>query len=135
MRQLSDEDLTRLRSHGRDDKEKTARPCSRCGTELLLYWHGPLGTAVWMELCPACDEHRPAARALTHWLRDANRDPAVLPQLFEDWETETMHAHGWARAQEPEAPPSPLPHPASDRADEAGHDMTHLRAVVVSFTP
>jgi hypothetical protein len=57
-----------------------------------------------MELCAACDAHRPAARAFIRWHRDADRDPKALPQLFQDWETETMHAHGWARAQEPEAP-------------------------------
>ncbi|MGW1041048.1 DUF6300 family protein [Streptomyces sp. NPDC002547] len=63
-----------------------------------------------MELCPACDAHRPAARAFIRWHRDADRDPAALPQLFEDWETETMHAHGWVRAQPSEAPAS-LPAP------------------------
>ncbi|MFE6904022.1 DUF6300 family protein [Streptomyces sp. NPDC057717] len=86
------------------------RPCSRCGGDLLLHWHGPLMTGVWMELCPACDVHRPAARAFIQWYRDADRDPTALPQLFEHWEAETMHAHGWSRAPQPEAPPSPPAH-------------------------
>ncbi|MFE7076479.1 hypothetical protein ACFU96_40970 [Streptomyces sp. NPDC057620] len=55
--------------------------------------------------------HKPAARAFIEWHRDPGRDPDALPQLFEDWETEVMHAHGWARATEPEAPPSPQVHP------------------------
>ncbi|WP_327675393.1 MULTISPECIES: DUF6300 family protein [unclassified Streptomyces] len=82
-------------------------PCSRCGTELLLHWHGPLMTGVWMELCPACDSGRPAARAFIQWYRNPDRDPKELPKLFEDWVTETMHAHGWVRAPEPDAPPGP----------------------------
>lgn len=105
---LSDEDLVRLRPDDRDnEEEEPTRPCSRCGGDLLLYWHGPLGTRVWMELCPACDVNRPAARAFIRWHRDTDRDPAVLPRLFEDWETETMHAHGWARADPPAVPASP----------------------------
>ncbi|MGA5442448.1 DUF6300 family protein [Streptomyces griseoincarnatus] len=103
---VSDDELAQLRPGKPDDEERT-RPCSLCGGDLLLYWHGPLATGVWMELCPACDAHRPAARAFIRWYRDADRDPADLPQLFEDWETETMHAHGWVRAQPPEAPASP----------------------------
>lgn len=67
-------------------------------------------TRVWMELCPACDARRPAARAFIQWHRDAARDPKALPQLFEDWETETMHTHGWARAPQPEPPASLPPH-------------------------
>lgn len=39
--------------------EPPARPCSRCGTELLLHWHGPLMTGVWMELCLARAARRP----------------------------------------------------------------------------
>jgi hypothetical protein len=105
--EVSDEELARMRPANRDDEEQLARPCSRCGSDLLLHWHGPLGTGVWMELCAACDARRPAARAFIRWHRDADRDPKALPQLFEDWETETMHAHGWARAQKPEAPFSP----------------------------
>ncbi|WP_221360890.1 DUF6300 family protein [Streptomyces beigongshangae] len=103
---VSDEELARLHPSDREE-DQPARPCSRCGGELLLHWHGPLMTRVWMELCPACDVHRPAARSFIRWYRDADRDPKALPQLFEDWETETMHAHGWARAQEPETPSSP----------------------------
>ncbi|MCX4657418.1 DUF6300 family protein [Streptomyces microflavus] len=57
---VSDEELARL---GQDDDEQPERPCSRCGALLLLDWHGPLMTGVWMELCPACDADRPAARA------------------------------------------------------------------------
>ncbi|MDI6521702.1 DUF6300 family protein [Streptomyces coelicoflavus] len=97
---VPDEELARLRP-ARDEDEQPVRPCSRCGTDLLLHWHGPLMTGIGMELCPACDAHRPAARAFIRWYRD----PKALPQLFEDWETETMHAHGWARAPQPDAPP------------------------------
>ncbi|MGW6145677.1 DUF6300 family protein [Streptomyces sp. NPDC055140] len=94
----------------RDKDEQPARPCSRCRGDLLLHWHGPLMTGVWMELCPACDAHRPAAHAFIQWHRDSDRDPKALPQLFGDWETETMHASGWARAPRPEAPSSPRAH-------------------------
>ncbi|MET7575185.1 DUF6300 family protein [Streptomyces sp. NPDC005492] len=76
-----------------------------------------------MELCAACDGHRPAARAFIRWHRDTDRDPQALPQLFEDWETETMHAHGWARAQPPEAPLSP---PAPTGADRPHTTRTRL---------
>ncbi|MFE2736248.1 DUF6300 family protein [Streptomyces sp. NPDC059349] len=51
-----------------------------CGSDLLLHCHGPLMTGVWMELCPACDAHRPAARAFIQWHRDSDRDPKALPQ-------------------------------------------------------
>lgn len=108
---VSDEELARMHPADRDDEEQPARPCSRCGSDLLLHWHGPLGTGVWMELCAACDAHRPAARAFIRWHRDSDRDPKALPQLFEDWETETMHAHGWARAPQLEPPTSPAPPP------------------------
>ncbi|MFJ6837354.1 DUF6300 family protein [Streptomyces sp. NPDC091209] len=57
-------------------------------------------TGVWIDLCPACDAHRPprpAAPAFIHWYRDPDRDLKALPQLFEDWETETMHTRGWSR--------------------------------------
>ncbi|MFJ8786972.1 DUF6300 family protein [Streptomyces sp. NPDC102476] len=92
-------------------QDQPARPCSRCGGELLLRWHGPLMTRVWMELCAACDARRPAARSFIRWYRHADRDPKALPQLFEDWETETMHAHGWARAPQFAPPESPAPPP------------------------
>ncbi|MFF9627256.1 DUF6300 family protein [Streptomyces griseosporeus] len=100
-------------SAGYDDDQALARLALRracCGTELLLHWHGPLMTGVWMELCPACDARRPAARAFIQWHRDPERDPKALPKLFEDWETETMHAPGWTRAPRPEAPPSSPTH-------------------------
>ncbi|MGW0885551.1 DUF6300 family protein [Streptomyces sp. NPDC002671] len=97
----------RLSPTGRDNDEPEDRPCSRCGGDLMLYWHGPLVTRVWMEFCPACDAHRPAVRAFIRWHRDPDRDPKALPQLFEDWETETMRAHGWVRARPPEAPDLP----------------------------
>ncbi|MFI0088365.1 DUF6300 family protein [Streptomyces bobili] len=45
------------------EDEQPVSPCSRCGTDLLLHWHGPLMMGVWMELCPACNARRPAARA------------------------------------------------------------------------
>jgi hypothetical protein len=64
-----------------------------------------------MEFCPACDGERPAARAFIHWHRDPDRDPKALPKLFEDWETETTHAHRRARAEQPEAPACPLAPP------------------------
>ncbi|MFJ8082766.1 DUF6300 family protein [Streptomyces sp. NPDC096205] len=63
-----------------------------------------------MQLCPACDARRPAARAFIQWYRDPDRDPTALPQPFEEWETETVHAHGWVRALQPEALPSPPVH-------------------------
>ncbi|MFE5753482.1 DUF6300 family protein [Streptomyces massasporeus] len=88
---------------------RTERPCSRCGGDLLLHWHGLLVTGVWMELRPACDAYRPAARALIRGYRDTDLDPKALPQLFEDWETETMHAHGWARAPRLAPPDGPTP--------------------------
>ncbi|WP_440581072.1 DUF6300 family protein [Streptomyces sp. PT19] len=106
---VSDEDLAQLHPEKNEDASPPRR-CSRCGTELLLHWHGPLMTRVWMELCPTCDARRPAAWAFIQWYRDPDRDPADLPQLFEAWETETMHAHGWTRVPQPEAPPSsPVP--------------------------
>jgi SAM-dependent methyltransferase len=98
---VSDEELLRL-SPAIARHVQPLRPCSRCGGDLLLQWNGPWGTGVWMELCPACDAERPAARALIRWHRDPGRDPKALPKLFEDWETETMHAHGWSRAEEQE---------------------------------
>ncbi|WP_405503233.1 DUF6300 family protein [Streptomyces niveus] len=106
---VSDEELARLHPVVRDGEERSAYQCSRCGTGLLLRWRGPLMTGVWMELCPACDAHRPAARFI-HWYRDPYRDPKALPMLFEDSETETMSAHGWAHTPQPEAPPSPAVH-------------------------
>ncbi|MFH9065655.1 DUF6300 family protein [Streptomyces coeruleorubidus] len=84
-----------------DRDERPLRPCSRCGGDLLLQWTGPWGTGVWMELCPACDADRPAAGAFIRWHRNPDRDPKALPKLFEDCETETMHAHGWSRAAQP----------------------------------
>ncbi|MEW2426345.1 DUF6300 family protein [Streptomyces nigra] len=106
---VPDEELARLHPV-RDEDEQPARPCSRCGTELLLHWHGPLMTGVWMELCTACDADRPAARAFIQWHHNPDRDPKALPALFEGWESETMHAHGWVRAPQSEAPPSPPAH-------------------------
>ncbi|WAU81449.1 DUF6300 family protein [Streptomyces sp. Qhu-G9] len=100
---------------GRDAEDEgerpTRRPGSRCGGDLMLHWHGPWGTGVWMELCPACDADWPVARAFIRWHRGPDRDPTILQGLFEDWETETMHAQGWSRAGEPEVPPAPLVHP------------------------
>ncbi|MFI0813455.1 DUF6300 family protein [Streptomyces echinatus] len=104
----SDDELARLYPV-RDGDAQKSRPCSRCGTELLLHWHGPLMTGVWMELCPACDAHRPAARTFIAWYRDPDRDPKALPALFEGWETETMLAHGWSRT--PPSTPAPSPRP------------------------
>ncbi|MFD9444191.1 DUF6300 family protein [Streptomyces sp. NPDC060006] len=77
-----------MRSTGDEDKEdKPARqPCSRCGGDLMLHWHDPWGTGVWMELCPACDADRPAARAFIDWRLNPDRDTTILPKLFEDGE-------------------------------------------------
>jgi hypothetical protein len=90
-----------------DGGDQPAWPCSRCHAELLLHWHGPLMTGVWMELCAACVAHRPAVRALIQWYRDSDRDSKALPRLFEDWEAETLHAHDWSRAPQSEVPPRP----------------------------
>ncbi|MEU6394805.1 hypothetical protein [Streptomyces sp. NPDC046939] len=40
-----DDELARLHPERVED-EQPARPCSRCGTELLLHWHAPLMTGV-----------------------------------------------------------------------------------------
>ncbi|MFI9772461.1 DUF6300 family protein [Streptomyces sp. NPDC052415] len=58
--------------------------------------NGPAMTGGWLELCPVCDADRPAATALIGWIRDSDRCPADLPQLFDDWESETMQALGWS---------------------------------------
>ncbi|WP_331726598.1 DUF6300 family protein [Streptomyces uncialis] len=108
---VSDEELARLHPAEDQGDGQPARPCSRCGGVLLLHWHGPLMTGVWMELCPACDARRPAASAFIRRYRDPDRDLSALPRLFGDWETETLHAHGWARAPEPATPPGPPVHP------------------------
>ncbi|MFC6849933.1 DUF6300 family protein [Streptomyces caelestis] len=95
------------------------RPCSRCGGDLLLQRNGPWGTGVWMKLCPACDADRPAAGAFIRWHRNPDRDPKALPKLFEEWETETMYAHGWSRAAQSRRLLARRPHPASRRVDKA----------------
>ncbi|MFJ6565659.1 DUF6300 family protein [Streptomyces sp. NPDC091412] len=59
--------------HSHADRQAD-RPCSRCGGDLLLHWHGPLMTSVWMELSPACDADRPAVSAFIRWHRDPARD-------------------------------------------------------------
>ncbi|OXZ02291.1 hypothetical protein BEH93_28950 [Streptomyces sp. 2R] len=62
---------------------------------------------------------RPSRRP--QWHRDAGRDPKALPQLFEDWETETMHAQGWVPPQ-PAAQPAARPgSPAPLRLVPRGH--------------
>ncbi|MFB7032200.1 MULTISPECIES: DUF6300 family protein [unclassified Streptomyces] len=107
---VTDEELARLDPYKDEDKQP-APPCSRCGGELLLHWPGPLITSLMLlELCPACDARRPAARVLIQWHRDTDRDPKALPQVFEDWETEALYARGWARAPQPEVPPRPAVH-------------------------
>ncbi|MEV4790166.1 DUF6300 family protein [Streptomyces tuirus] len=76
--------------------------CSRCGGDLPLQWNGPWGSGVWMELCPACDAGRPSAGTFIRRHPDrAKREPSGLRRLFQDWEAETMHAHGWARVEQP----------------------------------
>ncbi|MFH8470639.1 DUF6300 family protein [Streptomyces sp. NPDC017991] len=52
-------------------------PCSRCRGGLTLHWRGPWVSGVIIELCPACDAHKPAARAFLDW----HRDPRILPQF------------------------------------------------------
>ncbi|TKA06364.1 DUF6300 family protein [Actinacidiphila oryziradicis] len=100
----SDEDLKKL--HDRPDRrDRPLPPCSRCGMGLVLGWHGPLFSGVWMELCPVCDADGLAARALARWIRNPERDVRQLPQLFEDWETEVMQAKGWVRSLPESAPP------------------------------
>ncbi|MFF1517994.1 DUF6300 family protein [Streptomyces sp. NPDC058305] len=58
-----------------------------------------------MELCTTCDAHRPAARAVIDWYADEDPRSRGCAQLFDAWETETMHAHGWARSPQPETAP------------------------------
>ncbi|MGW6263279.1 DUF6300 family protein [Streptomyces sp. NPDC055085] len=77
-------------------------------------------TGVWMDLCPACDAHRPAARVLICWYREPDRDPKALPQLLENWEPETMHTHACHGGREDRHRPSRVrgraaPSPALDR--------------------
>jgi hypothetical protein len=67
-----------------------------------LRWNGRFGTGVWLELCAACDTHRPATRAFIRWRRDPDRDTRSLPQLFDDGEAETMYVLGWIRDPEPD---------------------------------
>ncbi|MFD5748991.1 DUF6300 family protein [Streptomyces sp. NPDC127033] len=102
---VTDEELARLDRFQDDEEKKPLPPCSRCEGELVLGWRGgPLFNAVWMELCPVCDAHRPAARAFLKWHRDADRSAEDLPHLFSDWESETMQAMGWVRIMEDEMP-------------------------------
>ena len=113
---LSDDELAEVeRLLPKTQPDQDARPapsCSRCGGDLLLYWitplHGPMSRGVILELCPACDAHRPAAQAYMQWSNDLHRDPKKLPKIFEAWEDETMSEHGWARILPPEAPPAAL---------------------------
>ncbi|MFD5871124.1 DUF6300 family protein [Streptomyces sp. NPDC060322] len=66
---------------------------------------------MWVELCDVCDADLPAAAAFIRWHHDPDRDPQSLPYLFCSWESEIMHAHGWARPARPEipdAPPAPV---------------------------
>ncbi|MGI5461092.1 DUF6300 family protein [Streptomyces sp. CA-249302] len=92
---LGDEDLARCPTWAAA-RRRSRPPCSRCAAELLLYWNGPATTGVWLELCPVCDANRPAGTALIAWIRDSDRRPADLPQLFDDWESKTMQALGWS---------------------------------------
>ncbi|MFI9829589.1 DUF6300 family protein [Streptomyces sp. NPDC051913] len=62
----------------------------------------------WMELGADCDAERPAAGPFILWHHDPDRDPKALPKLFEDWELETMHSHGWSRVPQEATPSSPL---------------------------
>ncbi|MFC9681362.1 DUF6300 family protein [Streptomyces sp. NPDC056948] len=83
----SDEALLRLQpTSGRD--ERLLEPCSRCGGDLVLQWNGPWGSGVWMELCPACDADRPAARAFIPWHRDRDRDRDRDPDCDRDRDPE-----------------------------------------------
>ncbi|MFF8676179.1 DUF6300 family protein [Streptomyces sp. NPDC015242] len=84
-------------------------------------------TGVWMELCPACDAHRPAARAFIQWHRDPDRAPKALPKLFEDWETGTMHAHGWTRARSLNHHPAQRPTGVLFHADPADARAREVR--------
>ncbi|MFC8201639.1 DUF6300 family protein [Streptomyces sp. NPDC057298] len=57
-------------------KAKRSRPGGRVRAAGATFcWHGPWGSGVWMELCPACDADRPVARAFIRWYRDPDRDP------------------------------------------------------------
>ncbi|MER5652679.1 DUF6300 family protein [Streptomyces sp. NPDC102256] len=68
-----------------------------------------LRTGVSMELCTTCDAQRPAARAVIDWYADEDPRSRGCAQLFDAWETETMHAHGWARSPQPETAPGARP--------------------------
>ncbi|MFH8492464.1 DUF6300 family protein [Streptomyces longisporoflavus] len=104
---VTDDELAGTCHTDADGDDQPARPCSRCGTDLLPHGHGPLMTGVWMELCPVCDAHKPAARAFISWHRAPQLNAARLSRLFHDWEDVIMHAHGWARA--PRTAPLPGP--------------------------
>ncbi|MFD9204287.1 hypothetical protein ACFWDP_39250, partial [Streptomyces anthocyanicus] len=47
---LAHMDATRQRDEA-EERKQARQPCSRCASPLMLHWHGPWGTGVWMELC------------------------------------------------------------------------------------
>ncbi|MFE2038888.1 DUF6300 family protein [Streptomyces scopuliridis] len=108
---VTDEELARIRARDNDEEEQPLPPCSRCEGTLTVGWRGgPLFNPVWMELCPVCDAHRPAVSAFLKWHRDPERTSERLPQLFSDWETETVQAQGWLRITEDETSPDLPPY-------------------------
>ncbi|MFD7961191.1 hypothetical protein ACFV5J_10325 [Streptomyces zaomyceticus] len=106
---VTDEELARLDVHRDEDEAGPAvLPLRRDAPAALARpaHHRPDAAGT----LPACDAHRPAARALIDWRQDTDRDPEALPQIFEDWETEALYARGWARVPQPEAPCGPAAH-------------------------
>ncbi len=83
---VSEEQLARTAQDLSED-EQPERPCSRCGGELLLHWHGPLMTGICMKLCPdglgwfGCPppSHRdpPEKRPLNHYRDQVPDGPRV----------------------------------------------------------
>ncbi|MFF7379164.1 DUF6300 family protein [Streptomyces massasporeus] len=117
---------------GDEGQGQTERPCSRCGGDLLLHWHGPLMKGVWMERCPACDAYRPAARAFIRWYRDTDRAPKALPPAVQglgdrDYARPRLGPSTSARAsRQPRSPTRP--HTARTRLNPHASDVHPLRA-------
>lgn len=87
-------------------------PYSRCAGELLIKTAGgpkdAFGIRAQIELCPACDASKPAARSLIEFIRiGGGRDTSRTKEgadLLWAWTTEAMAEKGWQPAprEEPE---------------------------------